>query len=342
MNQSLIFAATLAAAFFSSGAVAQDEVSLRIDDTDAGLVQRDVQENPAFAWSSLAVNAFPRSRPGGNWVGTKYFLIGGELDTGQFGFNRADTVEIFDGATGTWSNSNSLMPVPVSNIMGSTAVAGNEIFVFGGYNTNSRRSAKVQAYNVVSDTWRELAVTYPGGGLYGCLAVNAGNGQIFVCGGNRVVGETADAFFFDPVTEVFTATTAMPAARYHVTGDRDRNTIYAAAGFNTGTTLEAFDVPSATWTSLPNLPNDRAGCGVAAVGRYCVFFGGDWSLYRSDADVYDSFTGTYNPTIAASLGDMPTGRRAFAYGTFKSLTQTAFTALDGWAGGYLEDCAVIF
>lgn len=310
--------------------------------TDAGLIEGEVLQNPAFAWSSLTANLYNRSRPGGSWVGTKYYLIGGELSSGQWGFTRADTVEIFDGITGGWTSSASSMPTPVSNIMGSTAAVGSKIYVFGGYDENAGYSDQVQIYDTLTDSWSVSPASIPTGGLYGMLAVNSGGGGIFCCGGRDAAATTrGEAYIYDTATDTFNAIAPMPTPRFHLTGDITGTKIYVPGGFGTGTAFEMYDLATATWTTLPALPVDRAGCGVIAAGRYCVMFGGDWSGYRSDATVYDAFFNNYNPTIAASLGNMPTGKRAFAYGPFKSLALTAFVAIDGWAGAYLDDCAAI-
>lgn len=331
------------ALLFASTAQAQQSDLFDIAATDAGLVEGEALQTPAYSWVGLSSNFYNRSRPGGNFVGTNYYLIGGELSAGTWGINRADTVEIFNGITGTWSSSSSLMPVPVSNIMGSTAAQGGKIYVFGGYDAGAGYSSLIQIYDTTTDSWSTSSATMPMGGIYGCLAVNIGQGQIFVCGGRDAFGTTySDAYIFDTATETFFAVAPMPSARYHLTGDFNGRQVMACAGFGTGTVLESYDLASGTWTTHPAIPVDRAGCGVIAVGPWCVMFGGDWGGYRNDASAFNMITGTYNAAVAASLGTMPVGKRAFAYGDFQSPARTAFVGMDGWAGAFLDDCAAIF
>ncbi len=310
-------------------------------DTDEFLQTSDQNQTLAFSWRSMNENIWDRSRPGGVFVGTNFYLIGGELDRTVHGVRRAKTVEILDGTTGTWSSSLVEMSPGVSNIMGSVAAVGDRIFVFGGYDGLSNRTDKIQVYDISADQWAVHPTLMPEA-LYGCLAVTLGGGQIFVCGGSTVNGATDSGFVFDTVTGTITPTSPMPTARYLLSGDRMGSTIYVAAGYGTGTTLETYNITTDTWTSLPDLPNDRAGCGVMAVAQYCVFYGGDWSLYRNDVDLYDSVTGAYDATKAAALGTMPVGKRAFAYDDYQVPGIRALVAINGWAGNWTPDCAALY
>lgn len=310
-------------------------------DTDAYLPREDVNQTLAFSWRSMNENFWNRSRPGGVFVGTKFYLIGGELDRMVHGKSRAKTVEIFDGATGTWSTSLTEMTTGVSNIMGSVAAVGDRIYVFGGYTGLSVRTDQIQVYDVSADQWAVHPTPMPEA-LYGCLAITIGGGNIFVCGGTTDAGITDSAFVFDPVTGNITPTSPMPAARYLLTGDNAGTTIYVAGGYGTGTILESYDVSTDTWTSLPAIPNDRAGCGVMAVANYVIFYGGDWDNYRNDVDVYDTLTGAYDPNVAAFLGTMPVGKRAFAYDDYQVPGTRALVGFNGWAGSFLYDCTALF
>ena len=336
ISQLAIFASLLAAA----PAFAQQSHQTAAD-TDEFLPREDVGHTLAFSWRSMTENFWNRSRPGGVFVGTNFYLVGGELDRNVHGARRAKTVEIFDGTTGTWSSSLVKMTTGVSNIMGSVAAVGDRIYVFGGYDGLSVRTDQIQVYDISADQWAVHTTPMPEA-LYGCLAVTLGGGQIFVCGGSTDNGATNSAFVFDTVTGTITPTSPMPTARYLITGDRQGNIVYVAAGFGTGTTLETYDITTDTWTTLPDLPNDRAGCGVMAVAQYCVFYGGDWSNYRNDVDLYDSVTGTYDATKAAALGTMPVGKRAFAYDDYQVPGTRALVAFNGWAGSFLYDCSALF
>ncbi|NQU50567.1 MAG: hypothetical protein HQ519_18105 [Planctomycetes bacterium] len=312
-----------------------------IEDTDSFLQTEDVQNSRAFSWFSLTENFWNRSRPGGVFVDTNFYLIGGELDRNVHGVSRAKTAEIFDGTTGTWSTSMVEMTVGVSNIMGSVAAVGDRIYVFGGYSGLPEHVDKIQVYDISADQWGVHTTLMPEA-LYGCLALNVGGGKIFVCGGTTANGATNSAYVFDAFTGTITPASPMPTARGLVTGDNTANTVYVAGGYGTGTTLEAYDLATDTWSTLPSIPNDRAGCGVMAVAQYVVFYGGDWTLFRNDVDVYDSLNNSYDPGIAAALGTMPVGKRAFAYGDYQVPGVRALVGFDGWASAFLSDCTALF
>jgi hypothetical protein len=310
-------------------------------DTDEFLQTSDQSQTAAFSWRSLTENFYHRSRAGGVFVGTNFYLVGGEIDRNVHGSRRAKTVEILDGATGTWSTSMVKMSPGVSNISGSVAAVGDRIYVFGGYDGLSVRTDLIQVYDISADQWAVHTTLLPEP-MYGCLAVTLGGGQIFVCGGSTATGATDSAFVFDTVTGTITPTSPMPTPRFHITGDRNGPIVYVAAGFGTGTTLETYNINTDTWTTLPDLPNDRAGCGVMAVAQYCVFYGGDWGLYRNDVDLYDSVTGTYDAGKAAALGTMPVGKRAFAYDDYQVPGLRALVAINGWDGGWTPDCTALY
>lgn len=286
-----------------------------------------------------------RSRPGGAFVGACFYLIGGETDTATYGFSRAKRVEIFDGPTLSWRTSVSDMPIGVSNISSSVTAIGNKIFVFGGWTGAAVRTNAIQVYDTLSDSWSVHPTTLPQA-IYGCVAVATTNHGIFLCGGSVKAGMGGAAidscYFFDPISGNITTTTPMPTAQFLHSADIFNDTVYAAAGYDTGTTFQAFDVASQTWTTLPDLPYDRAGCGVTAVTDYVVLYGGDWSGYRKDADAYHTPSQSFDAAIAASLGLMPVGKRSFAYDDYQSPFLQAALAINGWANDYLPNCTALY
>jgi len=310
-------------------------------DTDSLFLSGDVLQSPSFRWVPLGDNYWERSRPGGAVVGDSFYLVGGEIDQMIHGKKRAKTVEIFSASTRTWTSSLTEMQVGVSNIMGSVVAIGDRIYVFGGYNGLGERIDTIQVYDISADNWGVHPTVMPEA-LYGCLAIGLAGGNVFVCGGSTATGATDNAYIFDSVSGVITPVSPMTSPRYLITGDNVGGTIYVAGGYATGTVLESYDVNTDSWTTLPSIPNDRAGCGVMAVSKFCILYGGDWANYRNDVDVYDSVTGTYNPAISAALGTMSVGKRAFAYDDYQVPGTRALLAIDGWAGAFLANCEVLF
>ncbi|TAH34487.1 MAG: hypothetical protein EYC70_16255 [Planctomycetota bacterium] len=284
-----------------------------------------------YSWMNLAANGTGRSRPGGNWVGAKFYLIGGETTGG----GRASVVEIFDGPTMAWGPSFSVMPIAVSNIMGATAAVGSKIYVFGGYDVTAAFRAEVQIYDTATDTWATGPTAIPGGGRYGALAVRISANTIFLAGGAKVGSiPTTECYRYDTTTHTFTADTAMTAARYLLTGTyaSSTNRVYAVGGFGTGTSFQYYDPVGMTWNNLPNIPVDRAGCGVVAVGPYVLTYGGNWGVWNNTTDLFNSTTGLWAPV--SPIPNMNVARRAFAYGLFDNGSIRAALASDGWLGAY--------
>lgn len=339
----LEYSSVLFCLLFAGAASAQQ---ITVDEEDSVLDAEDQEQvfgnnNRAFAWQSLAINTFNRSRPGGNWVGTNFYLVGGELSSAQWQMDRAETVEIYDALTNSWSQSADTMPFAVSNIMGSTANIADNIYVFCGWASGGVRTDAVQIYNITTDTWSTAAAAYPSGPQYGVFAEPISATEIFCCGGTPATGTAvSDAYIYDTVTDTYTAIASMPTARYHLTGARSGNTIYVPAGFGTGTAFESFDLGTGTWTTLPPIPNDRAGCGVVASGPYCYIYMGDWSGFLADGVLWNQSllggAGDWDP-LGAALGSAPTGKRTIAYGLVSAFGMQGAAAMNGWAGAFLND-----
>ena len=286
-----------------------------------------------------------RSRPGGAFIGATFYLIGGEIDDTVYGFNRAHRVEIFDGPTVSWKPSLTDMPIPVSNICSSVAAVGSKIYVFGGWTGTATRTNAIQVYDAQADTWsvHATALTQP---VYGCVAVATANQGIFICGGSVQAGmsgaATDECFFFDPVSGVLSQTTPMDTAQFLHSGDVEADKVYVAAGYGTGTLFQCFDLNLQTWSQLPTLPNDRAGCGMTIAADFCIFYGGNWSGYRTDSDAFHIPSQSFNSTVAAALGHMPTGKRSFAYDDYQSPFFQAALSVNGWGNDYLANCTALY
>ena len=310
-----------------------------VDQTDS-VLSPDQQEyifgsGDEVGWNMIADNTYNRSRPGGNWVGTNYYLVGGELNSTEWGINRADKVEIFNGATRTWSMSAVSMPTPVSNIMGSTAVSGGKIYVFGGYHTGAASTDEVQIYDPGTDTWTVGPTAYPAGAHYGCFAVGIGGGKIMTCGGDPGITNTYE---YDTATATFTALAPMPATGYHLTGDVDGNTVYVVGGYGAGTSFYSYDVAANSWTVLPNLTLDRAGAGVYADNGVCVISMGNWSAYYNTSTVWLDRPQRF---IDGFLPNANKGRRAFAYGLIEYAGTYYLGAFNGYAAAFLHNNEVM-
>ena len=283
-------------------------------------------------WHSLAEPTFIRSRPGGNWVADKFYLIGGEYDPAWGWGSRSDKVEIYS-TNNTWTIAGALMPFPVSNIMGSTAVLGDEIYVFGGFDWAGNGLNIVQVYDTIADTWRISSHLMPEP-LFGCLAVTVGD-EIYVMGGwtDTVGNSTNDVWTFDPGRGGgFTQGPGMPTPRYLITGALASNgKIYVVAGAGTETSFESLDTSTGTWAVEPAIPTNRFGCGVVAVGNYVVLYGGPG---LASCELFDIQAGVWETWKSNALGVMAERARTFAYGLYTGPGGPAAFGTCGWGGPF--------
>lgn len=320
----------------ANSAVAQNPVIADTDMYEAHSVSPDTAMNGRASWLSFGANSVARSRAGGAWVGTKFYLIGGEITGGA----RGSTVEALNGPTGVWTTVSTAMPTPVSNIFGSTVAIGNKIYVFGGYDVAAARTAAVQIFDTSSSSWSVHPTPMPVA-VYGCLAVHIGGNKVLVTGGSPAIGGgLTDTYTFDVGTGVVTPLAGAPTARYLLSGGYNsaHGKVYSVGGFGTGTVVEAYDLSAGTWATLPPMPNDRAGCGVITIGNYLVAYMGNWTVYRSDGDLYNIATGSWS---AGAIPAGPVAKRSFAYAPKFALPLILAAGINGWAGAYLSDNAVL-
>ena len=330
--------AFLASPLLCGAAVAQ---SPDIGASDAHLVQDHATAQSGFVpratWLGLPAAGTGLSRPGGAWIGGKFFLVGGETTGGA----RNAFANRFDGPSMTWTVSPFPMPDPVSNIFGSTCAIGSKIYVVGGYTASLVPSPTVQVYDTIADSWSVMPTPLPAG-IWGALAVHVGGTKILVSGGYDGVSSVPTTYIYD-VAGVGSVTmkSAAPTPRYLLSGAYNpaNGKVYSVGGFGTGTVMQAYDVAGDSWTTLASLPNDRAGCGVIAAGGKVVAYMGNWTVYRADGDLYDIATNTW---MSAVIPAGPLAKRAFAYGILNipGVIQGG-GAFGGWAGAYLTDCSLL-
>jgi hypothetical protein len=97
-------------------------------------------------------------------------------------------------------------------------------------------------------------------------------------------------------------------------------------------TVERFDIPTGTWSTVASLPTARSDLAAAAHGGKIYVFGGcrveeDFSItFLDDVDVYNPRTDAWSTTPA----DMPTSRAAM-YGVGQKGGR--IYVIGGWAGG---------
>ncbi|CAF1071963.1 unnamed protein product [Adineta steineri] len=166
----------------------------------------------------------------------------------------ANTVEIYNPATRTWSRGASMNNARSTHT--ATLLPDGRLFVTGGwyYNTASQTA---EIYNPVSNSWSAVSnMTF---GRYGHAAVYlpAPMNKILVMGGYG--GSTGSVGlqsceFYDLVSNQWTTTTSMINARVYFTATYlpSMNVVVAIGGGYVGSVVEMFTVSTLQWTQSSN------------------------------------------------------------------------------------------
>lgn len=280
-------------------------------------------------WKNInPINGTGRSRPAAAGVAGKLYVFGGEQPDG----GRANTVEEYDPAHGTWTTQSGLMPVPVSNIC--AAAIGSDIYIPGGWTLGSTSSNALQVYHTTSDTWNNITtdpIPVATFGL-GCAALS---GKLYIFGGSSGTYLNT-AYVYNPALAAGARWSSLPSmtyARAFLGGAAVNGKIYAVGGIDALATnfayVEAFNPADGAWHTVSNLHMARGGPGVYSLGKYLVACGGGWSSYLTTCERYDTSQGysgvwTYMPSLI-------NGRRTFAYAQLGS----ALYAVAGYNNTYL-------
>ncbi|MER3514975.1 MAG: hypothetical protein C4310_11810, partial [Chloroflexota bacterium] len=176
------------------------------------------------------------------WNGMVY-VVGG-----YNGSAVVNTLYRYDPTSNTWTT---LAPLPVS-VQAPRVVAYNgRLFVAGGWDSFGATQARLDIYDIATNTWIIGAQPPSGRSAYG-LAV-AGNKIVRVGGCTDSfcsVGNNTD--IYDPATNIWTAGANYPSGiAWHMCGGVG-NVVYCTGGYNGSVavnTTNAYDVTTNTWSS---------------------------------------------------------------------------------------------
>lgn len=133
-------------------------------------------------------------------VNGKIYVIGGYYDEGS-NRKRSNKVEVYDPSNDTWEV---VASIPTERSWATSAVVGDEIYVFGGgqnantAGTSSKAIASVECYNTLTDTWTTKPnMPYPTAGLTSAVI----NGKVYLFGGNDYKTSTSSIYEYDPTND---------------------------------------------------------------------------------------------------------------------------------------------
>lgn len=188
------------------------------------------------------------------------------------------------------------------------ALLNGEVYVVGGFNSNTEVVADVDVYNPATDRWRKVA-TLPQPLHHPNVAVVGG--RLYVTGAMIdlsfvAVGVTLE---YDPTVNNWRARASMPLGTQRgaaATAVID-NRIYVAGGLRGGNAVSDFSVYDPftdSWQALPAMPTVRDHLVGAAVGGRLYAIGGrTGSTQRAQVEIFDSAAGTWSAGAS-----MPTAR----------------------------------
>jgi N-acetylneuraminic acid mutarotase len=253
----------------------------------------------------------PRHEHGYVQVGGKFYLLGGR---------RIQPVNIFDPASGTWTNG---APPPVEIHHFQATVFDNKIYLVGamtGRYPTEPPLPNVYIYDPAADRWSQGPET-PAGRRRGGAGAVLHDGLIYIVAGIRnghSDGHVTWVDTFNPRTGEWKQLPDAPHARDHFHAAVIDGKIYAAGGRRssaaTGQTFEltvpdvdVYDIKAGTWSTLPpngNIPTPRAGCTVAVVDGRLLVIGGESAqpLAHNDVEALDPKTGAWAKLTPLSMG----------------------------------------
>ncbi|MFO7675853.1 MAG: kelch repeat-containing protein [bacterium] len=268
-------------------------------------------------------------------VGSKLHVVTGEVSPAP---NRVPD-QIFDFATGTWSEGLSHPGGGVSNA-NAVAVSDTLICVGGGYTSAGDQYDNMTKLNLSANTWTAGAVLPQAGLMYYAMAASGGNAYMF--GGATASATFNKAWRYDPAANTFTALTDMPLALRSQVAAAIGDTIYLIGG-QTASGLPYIGTPNFlkysisgnNWTTGPAMPFGMSwGNGAAyndpAHGWVIYVFGGynASGAVTNQAWSYTVSTGTWE-----ACNNLQAARRSHAGAIYRD----TLLAVCGYTGsGFLN------
>jgi WD40 repeat protein len=270
----------------------------------------------------------------------KVLVAGGGTYGGIF-VNPTATAELYDPATGTWSDTGSLITARFFHT--ATLLPNGKVLVVGG--NDPAMTVTAELYDPVSGTWTATGSMTTGRAAH--TATLLPNGQVLVAGGGTGVVSLASAELYDPANGTWTATgslslggrfnhtaTLLPDGRVIAVGG---STVGAGGGGGSIPSVELYDPATATWTATGSLAISRTGhtASLLPSGKLLVA-GGDNGYNGSgvgplaSAELYDPASGAWAETGSlvtareySTAALLPNGNVLVAGGTGSSILASA-------------------
>ena len=263
------------------------------------------------SWTTLAPAPTKRTEVTAAVLGGRIYVLGGfaEPSLGNLSsMTITDRVEVYDPVTNEWTTR---APLPVGLHHAAAVVAGNRLYVIGGYRQAFlalwHPVATVYMYDPDKDVWTERS---PMPTPRGALAVAESGGRLYAIGGYDGSSNKAAVEVYDPVSDTWTAGAPLPTPRDHLAAATVGGNIYAIGGrvnqsyARNLSIVEAYDPAADRWTKVADLPTARSGITAGVIRGAIYVLGGEApeGTFRTN-EAYTPATDRWH-----SAAPMPTGR----------------------------------
>jgi len=270
------------------------------------------------SWESLAPMCIPRLEQAAGLLDGKIYVAGGFIENPLGGTVGTNSVERYDPVTNLWEPLNDLpSPDPLNHFQ--LVTAAGCLYAIGGLRVNFTPTDRVYRYDPIMDMWTERAPLLEPVGAYGAAVVDD---MIYISGGFPPESRGSELRRYDPEANEWTMLPSMDFGREHHTSAAIDGKVYVFGGrrrfldtFEPHT--ECFDPqagPMGEWTTVADIPTERAGLTCAAVNGRAYVFGGERSRSPMYPDGVHPEVEEYNPLTNSwqAMTPMPTPRHGFA------------------------------
>jgi N-acetylneuraminic acid mutarotase len=278
-------------------------------------------------WTALVPAPTKRTEVTAAVLDGKIYVIGGfaEPSLGNLSsLTITDRVEVYDPATNAWT---ARAPLPVGLHHAAAVVAGNRLYVIGGYRQSFlalwHPVATVYLYDADKDAWTERK---PMPTPRGALAAVELAGRLYALGGYDGSANRAEVEIYDPAGDVWSAGAPLPTPRDHLAAATVGGKIYAIGGRVNQSyarnlpTVEAYNPAADRWAKAADLPTARSGITAGVIRDTIYVLGGEApeGTFRTN-EAYSPETDRWHnaapmPTARHGLGSTAIGDRLYVLG----------------------------